>query len=100
MNLPTNPHTYPNSSVRQFNKIIITRYEDHSIEVQDFGRGAPVDFNQKEQRYNWELLYCEMYAGGKYNTDGDNYAFSLGLNGLGDFILADFLKMPCVKGPF
>ena len=64
-------------------KIIITRYADHSIEVQDFGRGAPVDFNQKEQRYNWELLYCEMYAGGKYNTDGDNYAFSLGLNGLG-----------------
>lgn len=65
------------------NKIIITRYADHSIEVQDFGRGAPVDFNQKEQRYNWELLYCEMYAGGKYNTNGDNYAFSLGLNGLG-----------------
>ncbi len=65
------------------NKIIITRYADNSIEVQDFGRGAPVDFNQKEQRYNWELLYCEMYAGGKYNTDGDNYAFSLGLNGLG-----------------
>lgn len=65
------------------NKIIITRYADHSIEVQDFGRGAPVDFNQKEQRYNWELLFCEMYAGGKYNTDGDNYAFSLGLNGLG-----------------
>ena len=46
-------------------KIIITRYEDRSVEVQDFGRGAPVDFNKKEQRYNWELLYCELYAGGK-----------------------------------
>ena len=65
-------------------KIIITRYSDHSIEVQDFGRGAPVDYNPKEERYNWELLYCEMYAGGKYNTnDGENYEFSLGLNGLG-----------------
>ena len=65
-------------------KIIVTRYSDHSIEVQDFGRGAPVDFNSKENRFNWELLYCEMYAGGKYNTnDGENYEFSLGLNGLG-----------------
>ncbi len=65
-------------------KIIITRYSDGSIEVEDFGRGAPVDYNAKEERYNWELLYCEMYAGGKYNTnDGENYEFSLGLNGLG-----------------
>ncbi|MCI8359813.1 MAG: DNA topoisomerase [Clostridiales bacterium] len=65
-------------------KIVVTRYEDHSIEVEDFGRGTPVDFNQKEGRYNWELLYCEMYAGGKYNTnEGENYEFSLGLNGLG-----------------
>ncbi len=66
------------------NKIIITKYADGSIEVQDFGRGAPVDFNNKEQRFNWELLYCEMYAGGKYNTnDGSNYEYSVGLNGLG-----------------
>ena len=65
-------------------KIIVTRFEDGSIEVQDFGRGTPVDYNPKEERYNWELLYCEMYAGGKYNTnDGENYEFSLGLNGLG-----------------
>ncbi len=65
-------------------KILITVFEDHSIEVQDFGRGAPVDFNNKENCYNWELLYCEMYAGGKYNTNGgENYEFSLGLNGLG-----------------
>ena len=66
------------------NKIIVTKYADGSIEVQDFGRGAPVDFNNKEQCYNWELLYCEMYAGGKYNTnDGANYEYSVGLNGLG-----------------
>ena len=66
------------------NKIIVTKYSDGSIEVQDFGRGAPVDFNNKEQCFNWELLYCEMYAGGKYNTnDGANYEYSVGLNGLG-----------------
>ena len=65
-------------------KIIVTRYSDGSIEVQDFARGIPVDFNPKEDRFNWELLYCEMYAGGKYNTnEGENYEFSLGLNGLG-----------------
>ncbi len=66
------------------NKIIVTKYADGSIEVQDFGRGAPVDYNNNEQRFNWELLYCEMYAGGKYNTnDGANYEYSVGLNGLG-----------------
>ena len=65
-------------------KIIVTRYADHSVEVEDFGRGTPVDYNPNEKRFNWELLYCEMYAGGKYNTnDGENYEFSLGLNGLG-----------------
>ena len=65
-------------------KIVITRFEDGSIEVQDFGRGMPVDFNQKEQRYNWELIFCELYAGGKYNTnEGESYEYSLGLNGLG-----------------
>lgn len=65
-------------------KIIVTRYADNSIEVEDFGRGAPVDYNTKEERYNWELLYCEMYAGAKYNTNNaESYEYSLGLNGLG-----------------
>lgn len=66
------------------NKITVTYFSDGSIEVEDHGRGAPVDFNNKQQCYNWELLYCEMYAGGKYNTnDGTNYEYSVGLNGLG-----------------
>lgn len=65
-------------------KIIVTRYLDKSIEVQDFGRGIPMDYNEKEQRYNWELVFCELYAGGKYNTNnGGSYEYSLGLNGLG-----------------
>ena len=65
-------------------EIIVTRYADKSIEVEDFGRGCPVDWNEAEGRYNWELVFCELYAGGKYkNGDGDNYEYSLGLNGLG-----------------
>ena len=66
------------------NKIIVTRYADHSIEVQDFGRGLPVDFNKKENLYNWEFAFCEMYAGSKYDTNNNgSYEYSLGLNGLG-----------------
>ncbi len=66
-------------------KIVVTRFLDGSIEVQDFGRGLPVDYNKKEDRYNWELVFCELYAGSKYNTnDADgSYEYSLGLNGLG-----------------
>ncbi len=64
-------------------KIVVTRFNDLSIEVEDFGRGCPVDFNQNENRYNWELVYCEMYAGGKYSEGGEDYEFALGLNGLG-----------------
>ena len=63
--------------------VIVTRYEDNSVEVEDFGRGCPVDWNEKEQRFNWELVFCEMYAGGKYGENGENYEYSLGLNGLG-----------------
>ncbi len=64
-------------------KIIITYYRNHDIEVEDFGRGCPVDFNNNEKRYNWELVYCELYAGGKYDANAESYEYSLGLNGLG-----------------
>lgn len=65
-------------------KIILTRYNNNVIEVEDSGRGCPVDFNKAEGKFNWELVYCELYAGGKYNNNsGENYEFSLGLNGLG-----------------
>ena len=67
------------------NLIIVTAFNDKSIEVEDFGRGVPLGYNEKEKRYNWELVYCELYAGGKYeNNDGASaYEYSLGLNGLG-----------------
>ncbi|MCI9223964.1 MAG: DNA topoisomerase [Acutalibacter sp.] len=65
-------------------EITVTRFLDKSVQVEDHGRGCPVDYNRKEERYNWELVFCELYAGGKYNNDsGENYEYSLGLNGLG-----------------
>ena len=64
--------------------ITLTSYADNSIEVEDFGRGCPLDWNANEKRFNWELVFCELYAGGKYaNNEGENYEYSLGLNGLG-----------------
>ena len=64
--------------------IEVVRYADNSIEVIDHGRGCPVEWNAREQRYNWELVFCEMYAGGKYDKGEDeSYLYSLGLNGLG-----------------
>ncbi len=65
-------------------KISVTRYSDGSYEIEDHGRGIPVDYNKNEEKFNWELVFCELYAGGKYNNnEGENYEFSLGLNGLG-----------------
>lgn len=65
-------------------KILLTQHSDHSITIEDFGRGIPVGYNRKEKKHNWELLFTELYAGGKYNTnEGMNYQYSLGLNGLG-----------------
>ena len=64
--------------------ITLTAFRDGSIQVEDNGRGCPLDWNPSEKRFNWELVFCELYAGGKYNNlDGDNYEYSLGLNGLG-----------------
>ncbi len=66
------------------NEIRVTKYKDCSIEVEDYGRGIPVGYNKSEKRYNWELIFCELYAGGKYNkSEATNYEYSLGLNGLG-----------------
>ena len=64
-------------------RINVTLFPGEVIEVEDFGRGIPVDYNKAEQRWNWDLVFCELYAGGKYAEGGGNYDFSLGLNGLG-----------------
>ncbi|MEG0614795.1 MAG: toprim domain-containing protein [Oscillospiraceae bacterium] len=64
-------------------RIIVTKYYNNVFQVEDFGRGIPVDYNKAEKCYNWELVFCELYAGGKFKSDGENYDYSLGLNGLG-----------------
>ena len=84
-------------------KILVTRYADNSLEVQDFARGIPVDWNPNEQRYNWELVFCELYAGGKYENGGDSYEYSLGLNGLGSCATqysSDYFDVQVVRDGF
>ena len=88
-----------------FGKVIeITRYLDKSIEVTDHGRGIPLDYNISEQRFNWELVFCELYAGGKYqNLTGENYEYSLGLNGLGSCATqysSEFMDVRVVRDGF
>ena len=85
------------------NKIIITHFRDNVIEVEDLGRGCPVDFNNTEQRYNWELVYCELYAGGKYDDSAESYEYSLGLNGLGlcaTQFASEFMDVEVVRDGF
>ena len=67
------------------NEIKVTVFNDKSIEVDDHGRGIPLGYNADEGRWNWDLIFCELYAGGKYdnNSGGSAYEYSLGLNGLG-----------------
>ena len=66
-------------------KILTTVKKNREISVEDFGRGVPLGYNEKEERYNWELIFCELYAGGKYDNNSEDgaYEYSLGLNGLG-----------------
>jgi len=83
-------------------RIIITVYTDHTIEIEDFGRGVPMGYNEKEKRYNWELVYCELYAGSKYNNNTDGaYEYSLGTNGLGACATqysSEFMKVRSFNG--
>jgi DNA gyrase subunit B len=66
-------------------EIIVTVYKDHSLKVEDLGRGVPLGYNERERRWNWDLIFNELYAGGKYdnNKASGAYEYSLGLNGLG-----------------
>ena len=41
------------------------------------GRGVPMGWNEKEGQYNWFLIYCEMYAGGKYDNNSDEVSADL-----------------------
>ena len=84
------------------NRIIITLHADKSVTVEDFGRGIPIDYNKGEEKYNWELAFCTLYAGGKYNNNsGENYSFALGLNGLGlcaTQFAAEFMEVESKNG--
>lgn len=61
--------------------IILTKHKDLSWTIEDFGRGLPLDWNEREGHYNYHIALCELYGGGKY--DGAYSEGALGFNGLG-----------------
>lgn len=63
------------------NEIYVKYNQDNSITVKDKGRGIPMDWNEGEQEYNYNLLLFTLNAGGKYGNE--NYEYSIGLNGIG-----------------
>jgi DNA gyrase subunit B len=62
-------------------QIRMSVFKDGSVEISDDGRGVPMDWNEAEGKYNWELVFTTLYASGKYKSG--SYQDSLGLNGLG-----------------
>ncbi len=86
-------------------RIMVNRFSDHSIEVIDFGRGIPIEYNEKEEKYNWEIVFTILYGGGKYenNLGGSSYKFSVGLNGLGTAatqFASEYMEVEVVRDGF
>lgn len=64
--------------------VVITKYKDLSLSVEDKGRGVPMQFNDVENEWNYYLVFGRLHSGGKYEKeDGDAYADAVGLSGLG-----------------
>ncbi|WP_334131236.1 DNA topoisomerase IV subunit B [Silanimonas lenta] len=59
----------------------VVLYADGSCEVNDDGRGMPVDLHPEEKIPGVELILTRLHAGGKFSNK--NYAFSGGLHGVG-----------------
>ena len=62
-----------------FIKVVVD--DNNVITVIDNARGVPMGYNTAKETFNWYLVYCKLFASGKYNAS--NYGASAGLNGVG-----------------
>jgi topoisomerase-4 subunit B len=62
-------------------RIEVTLFKDGSLQVEDDGRGMPIDLHPKEKIPGVELILTRLHAGGKFSNK--NYRFSGGLHGVG-----------------
>ena len=80
------------------NTIKVTINEDGSLTIEDQGRGIPYDFNKKEGKDGFDIIFCTIHGGGKF-TD-KIYKTSSGLHGVGAACVnafAEFLNIRVYK---
>jgi DNA gyrase subunit B len=65
------------------NEIVVIVRRDGSIEVQDNGRGIPVDIEPKTGLTGIEVVFTKLHAGGKFGGEGSSYGAAGGLHGVG-----------------
>ena len=81
------------------NKIDVVLYKDGSASVEDNGRGIPTDIHSKAGVSGVQVVFTQLHAGGKFNSE--NYNFSGGLHGVGASVtnaLSEWLKVEVYKG--
>ena len=65
-------------------RITVSVFKDGSVQVEDEGRGIPVDMHKEERKPAVEVAFSMLHAGGKFSRSGDGvYHISGGLHGVG-----------------